>query len=220
MRSRRGDCDSRFNTRTPASPYSQSRCLSPEVVLPTVMTADRIGRALMRIAHEVVERNRPIEDVALVGVRTRGVPIAERIAQNLEEISGHRVPTGALDITLYRDDLMRHTVGPQPVLRETQIPFSIDDRRILLVDDVLYTGRTVRAALDALVDFGRPRSIQLVVLVDRGHRELPIKADYVGKNLPTSTGQSVQVKLAETDGEDEVEVHTGAAINVGEEGDA
>lgn len=172
----------------------------------TVMTADRIDRALMRIAHEIVERHRPIEEVALVGVRTRGVPIADRIARNLEDISGYRVPTGALDITLYRDDLMRHTVGPQPVLRETQISFSIDDRRILLVDDVLYTGRTVRAALDALVDFGRPRSIQLVVLVDRGHRELPIKADYVGKNLPTATNQSVQVKLAETDGVDEVEV--------------
>ena len=116
------------------------------------------------------------------------------------------MPTGTLDITLYRDDLMRHTVGPQPVLRETEISFSIDDRRILLVDDVLYTGRTVRAALDALVDFGRPKSIQLVVLVDRGHRELPIRADYVGKNLPTSLQQSVQVRLVEVDGVDEVEV--------------
>ena len=186
----------------------------------TVMTADLIGRALMRIAHEIVERNRPIEEVALVGVRTRGVPIAERIARNLEEMCGHRVPTGALDITLYRDDLMRHTVGPQPVLRETQIPFSIDDRRILLVDDVLYTGRTVRAALDALVDFGRPRSIQLVVLVDRGHRELPIRADYVGKNLPTSMDQSVQVKLAETDGADAVEVQSDTEITVAGESDA
>ena len=161
--------------------------------MPVVMEADRIGRTLMRIAHEVVERNRGIEELALVGVRTRGVPIAKRIAANLLEIVNHQVPTGSLDITLYRDDLMRHTVGPQPVLRRTEIPFSIDDRRILLVDDVLYTGRTVRAALDALVDFGRPRAIQLVVLVDRGHRELPIKADYVGKNLPTSLRQSVQV---------------------------
>jgi pyrimidine operon attenuation protein/uracil phosphoribosyltransferase len=116
------------------------------------------------------------------------------------------VPTGALDITLYRDDLMRHPVGPQPVVRKTEIPFSIDDRRILLVDDVLYTGRTVRAALDALIDFGRPRSIQLIVLVDRGHRELPIKADYVGKNLPTSARESVQVRLAEIDGRDEVSI--------------
>jgi pyrimidine operon attenuation protein/uracil phosphoribosyltransferase len=172
----------------------------------TVMEADRIGRALMRISHEILERNRIVDELALVGVRTRGVPIAARIARNLLEIADHTVPTGSLDITLYRDDLMRHTVGPQPVLRETQIPFSIDDRRILLVDDVLYTGRTVRAALDALVDFGRPRSIQLVVLVDRGHRELPIKADYVGKNLPTSLRQSVQVKLTEIDGVDEVDV--------------
>ena len=160
----------------------------------------------MRIAHEVVERNRGIEELALVGVRTRGVPIAKRIAANLLEIVNHQVPTGSLDITLYRDDLMRHTVGPQPVLRRTEIPFSIDDRRILLVDDVLYTGRTVRAALDALVDFGRPRAIQLVVLVDRGHRELPIKADYVGKNLPTSLRQSVQVRLSEIDGVDEVAI--------------
>ena len=172
----------------------------------TVMEADRIGRALMRISHEILERNRVADELALVGVRTRGVPIAARIARNLLEISGRTVPAGALDITLYRDDLMRHTVGPQPVLRETAIPFSIDDRRILLVDDVLYTGRTVRAALDALVDFGRPRSIQLVVLVDRGHRELPIKADYVGKNLPTSLRQSVQVKLVEIDGVDTVEI--------------
>jgi pyrimidine operon attenuation protein/uracil phosphoribosyltransferase len=116
------------------------------------------------------------------------------------------VPTGALDITLYRDDLMRHAVGHQPVVGRTDIPFSIDDRRILLVDDVLYTGRTIRAALDALIEFGRPKSIQLVVLVDRGHRELPIKADYVGKNLPTALSQSVQVHLTETDGRDEVEI--------------
>ena len=174
--------------------------------MPVVMEADRIGRTLMRIAHEVVERNRGIEELALVGVRTRGVPIAKRIAANLLEIVNHQVPTGSLDITLYRDDLMRHTVGPQPVLRRTEIPFSIDDRRILLVDDVLYTGRTVRAALDALVDFGRPRAIQLVVLVDRGHRELPIKADYVGKNLPTSLRQSVRVRLSEIDGVDEVAI--------------
>ena len=169
-----------------------------------VMDSDRIGRAVMRIAHEIVERNHGIDDLVLVGVRTRGVHIAKRIAANLLEVVNHNVPTGELDITLYRDDLMRHTVGPQPVLRRTEIPFSIDDRRILLVDDVLYTGRTVRAAFDALVDFGRPRSIQLVVLVDRGHRELPIKADYVGKNLPTSLQQSVQVRLTEVDGVDEV----------------
>jgi pyrimidine operon attenuation protein/uracil phosphoribosyltransferase len=170
------------------------------------MDADRISRALTRIAHEILERNRGVEELALVGIRTRGVPIARRVAQGLREISHHEVPTGTLDITLYRDDLMRHAVGPQPVVRKTEIPFSIDDRRILLVDDVLYTGRTIRAALDALIDFGRPKSIQLVVLVDRGHRELPIKADYVGKNLPTSLSQSVQVHLMETDGRDEVEI--------------
>ena len=170
------------------------------------MTADRVARTLLRIAHEIVERNRAIEEVALVGVRTRGVPIAERLARNLFDITGHKILTGALDITLYRDDLMRQPIGPQPLVRETQVAFSIDDRRILLVDDVLYTGRTVRAALDALADFGRPRAIRLAVLVDRGHRELPIKADYVGKNLPTSTDESVQVRLVETDGRDAVEI--------------
>jgi len=168
------------------------------------MDADRMGRALTRISHEILERNRGVDEIALVGIRTRGVPLARRISRSLHEINGDDVPTGALDITLYRDDLMRHPVGPQPVVRRTEIPFSIDDRKILLVDDVLYTGRTIRAALDALIDFGRPQAIQLVVLVDRGHRELPIKADYVGKNLPTSLKQSVQVHLQEIDGKDEV----------------
>lgn len=172
--------------------------------MPVVMDADRMARTLTRIAHEIVERNRGVDELALVGIRTRGVPIARRIARGLREIVGDEVPTGALDITLYRDDLMRQPVGPQPLVRSTDIPFSIDDRKILLVDDVLYTGRTIRAALDALIDFGRPRAIQLIVLVDRGHRELPIKADYVGKNLPTSTEQSVQVRLQEIDGRDEV----------------
>jgi pyrimidine operon attenuation protein/uracil phosphoribosyltransferase len=171
-----------------------------------VIDSDRMSRTLTRIAHEILERNRELGELALVGIRTRGVPIARRIAQAIHEINGHDVPTGALDITLYRDDLMRHAVGPQPLVRKTEIPFSIDDKRILLVDDVLYTGRTIRAALDALIDFGRPKAIQLVVLIDRGHRELPIKADYVGKNLPTSLAQSVQVHLAEIDGRDEVEI--------------
>lgn len=189
--------------------------------MPLVMEADGIHRALVRIAHEIVERNRGVGDVALVGIRRRGVPIAQRLARTLREIAGREVPTGALDITLYRDDLMRQAVGPQPVLRRTEIPFSIDDRRILLVDDVLYTGRTTRAALDALIDFGRPRSIQLVVMVDRGHRELPIRADYVGKNVPTSARQSVQVKLTEQDGVDEVAIggigeHEGQAPATGE----
>jgi pyrimidine operon attenuation protein / uracil phosphoribosyltransferase len=200
------------------------------------MDADRIGRSLARIAHEILERNRGAEELALVGIRTRGVPLARRLARMIRDISRHdpsttvpvdtspasldvgrrdaeapegakvEIPTGALDITLYRDDLMRTAVGGQPVVRRTEIPFSIDDKRILLVDDVLYTGRTIRAALDALIEFGRPRAIQLVVLVDRGHRELPIKADYIGKNLPTSRSQSVQVRLVEIDGRDEVEV--------------
>jgi pyrimidine operon attenuation protein/uracil phosphoribosyltransferase len=171
-----------------------------------VMDADRMGRTLTRIAHEILERNRGVDELALVGIRTRGVPLARRIAHTILEIHGHEVPTGALDITLYRDDLMRHAVGPQPLVRKTEIPFSIDDKRILLVDDVLYTGRTIRAALDALIDFGRPKAIQLVVLVDRGHRELPIKADYVGKNMPTALSQSVQVHVIEIDGRDEVEI--------------
>ena len=170
------------------------------------MDAGRISRALMRMAHEIVERNREVDELALVGIRTRGVPLARRLARNLHDIAEREIPLGTLDITLYRDDLMRHTVGPQPLLRQTEIAFSIDDKRILLVDDVLYTGRTVRAALDALVDFGRPRAIQLIVLVDRGHRELPVKADYVGKNLPTAVRESVQVRLAEIDGADEVRI--------------
>ena len=172
--------------------------------MPQVMDADRMSRALTRIAHEILERNRGLDEIALVGIRTRGVPMARRLARSLREINGDDVPTGALDITLYRDDLMRNPVGPQPVVRRTEIPFSIDDRKILLVDDVLYTGRTIRAALDALIDFGRPRAIQLVVMVDRGHRELPIKADYVGKNVPTSRRESVQVRVEEVDGHDEV----------------
>src|SRR6516225_6903763 len=171
-----------------------------------VMDADRMSRALTRISHEILERNRGTDDLALIGIRTRGVPLARRIAHTLHGINHEEVHTGALDITLYRDDLMRHAVGPQPVVRKTEIPFSIDDKCILLVDDVLYTGRTIRAALDALIDFGRPRAIQLVVLIDRGHRELPIKADYVGKNVPTSSTQSVHVHLIEVDGRDEVEI--------------
>ena len=174
--------------------------------MPQVMDADRMSRALTRIAHEILERNRGTSELALIGIRRRGVPLARRLASALQQIVGEEVPTGALDITLYRDDLMRQPVGPQPVLRRTEIPFSIDDRRILLVDDVLYTGRTIRAALDALIDFGRPRAIQLIVLIDRGHRELPIKADYVGKNIPTSATESVQVRLLEIDGVDEVVV--------------
>ncbi len=176
--------------------------------MPVVMDADRMSRSLTRIAHEIVERNRGIGDLALVGIRERGVPLARRIAGELNRISNTDVPTGALDITLYRDDLMRQAVGPQPLVRSTDLPFDIDNRVILLVDDVLYTGRTIRAALDALIDFGRPRAIQLVVLIDRGHRELPIKADYVGKNVPTSRRESIQVRLQEVDGHDEVVIQS------------
>jgi len=179
--------------------------------MPIVMDADRISRTLTRIAHEILERNKGVDDLALIGVRRRGVPLARRLARSLREITGDEIPTGALDITLYRDDLMRNPVAAQPVVRRTEIPFSIDNRKILLVDDVLYTGRTTRAALDALIDFGRPQAIQLIVLVDRGHRELPIKADYVGKNLPTASDQSVQVRLQEIDDVDEVLLEGGAA---------
>ncbi len=174
--------------------------------MPVVLDGDRIGRTLTRIAHEIVERSRGVEELAFVGIQRRGVHLARRLAALVGGIAGVEVPVGALDITLYRDDLMRHSIGAQPVVGQTNIKFSIDDKRILLVDDVLYTGRTIRAALDALLEFGRPKLIQLVVLVDRGHRELPIKADYVGKNLPTSLAQSVQVRLMEVDGKDEVEI--------------
>jgi len=178
----------------------------PDSKSAVVMDADRIARTLTRIAHEIVERNKGVDDLALIGVRTRGVYIARRLARTLKQITGDDVPTGALDITLYRDDVMRHAAGNQPLVRRTEIPFSIDDKRILLVDDVLFTGRTIRAALDALIEFGRPKTIQLMVMVDRGHRELPIKADYVGKNVPTSLTQSVKVSLTEVDGRDEVEI--------------
>jgi pyrimidine operon attenuation protein/uracil phosphoribosyltransferase len=170
------------------------------------MDGARVGRSLARIAHEILERNHDLDQLALVGIRRRGVPLARRLARIINDIHQVEIPTGALDITLYRDDLMRTAVAAQPIIHKTEIAFSIDDKRILLVDDVLYTGRTIRAALDALIEFGRPKAIQLVVLVDRGHRELPIKADYVGKNLPTSLTQSVQVRLQEIDGRDEVEV--------------
>ena len=177
--------------------------------MPLVIDAVRMSRTLARIAHEIVERNRGVEELAFVGIRTRGVPLARRLAATVNEIAGADVPVGILDITLYRDDLMRHAVGPQPLVRRTEIPFSIDDKRIILVDDVLYTGRTIRSALDALIDFGRPSAIQLAVLVDRGHRELPIRADFVGKNVPTSRTQQVKVRLAEIDGTDEVVVTEG-----------
>jgi pyrimidine operon attenuation protein/uracil phosphoribosyltransferase len=169
-----------------------------------IMDGDDIRRAITRIAHEIVERNQGTGGVVLVGIRRLGLPLARRIAAAIEDFEGVQVPAGALDITLYRDDLQLFTVSQQPIVRPTEIPFDIDGKVVVLVDDVLYTGRTVRAALDELVDFGRPQAIQLAVLVDRGHRELPIRADFVGKNVPTSRREAVQVKLNEEDGIDSV----------------
>ncbi len=169
-----------------------------------ILSPEELRRALTRIAHEILERNKGAEHLALIGIHTRGIPIAQRLAAKLQELEGVEVPLGRLDITLYRDDLSE--VARQPIIRETEVPFDLAKRRVVLVDDVLYTGRTVRAALDALIDLGRPESIQLAVLVDRGHRELPIRADYVGKNLPTSSSEVVKVRLQETDGVDSVEL--------------
>jgi len=168
----------------------------------TILTKEEIARAITRISHEILEKNEGPEGLAIVGIRTRGYVLAERIAQAISRIDGSSVAVGALDITLYRDDLS--VVAEQPIMHKTEIDFDIEDRNIILVDDVLYTGRTIRCALDALIDFGRPKSIQLAVLIDRGHRELPIRADYVGKNLPTSQKELVQVKLQEIDGDDSV----------------
>jgi pyrimidine operon attenuation protein/uracil phosphoribosyltransferase len=166
-----------------------------------VLSADDVRRALVRTAHEIVEAHRGVRDLVLIGMRTRGVPIARRIAAAIEEIEGEAVPVGSLDIGLYRDDLP--TRGMSVQIAPSDIP-DIAGKRVVLVDDVLFTGRSIRAALDAIVDFGRPQRVQLAVLVDRGHRELPIRADYVGKNIPTSRGDDVQVRLVETDGRDEV----------------
>jgi pyrimidine operon attenuation protein / uracil phosphoribosyltransferase len=166
------------------------------------MSEADVRRALVRIAHEIIERNQGVNNLVLVGMRTRGVPLAQRIARKLKELEGADVPLGQLDITLYRDDLAsRHL---QPIVRRTEIREDVTGKRVILVDDVLYTGRSIRAAMDAVIDFGRPDRIQLMVLVDRGHRELPIRADYVGKNVPTSRDEDVQVRLSETDGADEV----------------
>jgi len=167
-----------------------------------LMDETDMARSLMRLAHEVTEKNKQIKGLALVGIQRRGTYLAQRISKLMEKILKERVPTGTLDITFYRDDLSR--IAYQPIVRNTEILFPIDDKDIILVDDVLYTGRTVRAAIDALLDFGRPRKIELVVLVDRGHRELPIRADYVGKNIPTSDEEMVEVRVKELDGRDEV----------------
>ena len=168
----------------------------------TVMDATEINRALRRISHEIVEKNKGTGDLVLVGIRTGGAHIAKRLASFIKEIEGVELPLGILDITLYRDDLS--TKKEQPVLKKTEIPMSIADKKIVLVDDVLYTGRSIRAAMDSLMDFGRPIQIQLAVLIDRGHRELPIRADYTGKNLPTSAQETVKVLLEEEGEKDRV----------------
>jgi pyrimidine operon attenuation protein/uracil phosphoribosyltransferase len=165
-----------------------------------VLDAEEIRRALTRVAHEIVEKNRGTGELALVGIQSKGAPLARRLAALIERVEGSAVPVGSLDIALYRDDVMQR---PHPV-RLTEIPFDVTGRRVILVDEVFFTGRTIRAAMDAMMDLGRPQSIQLAVLVDRGHRELPIRPDFVGKNLPTSRREHVQVHLQETNGEDAV----------------
>jgi pyrimidine operon attenuation protein/uracil phosphoribosyltransferase len=169
-----------------------------------IMTEEAIKRTLARIAHEIIERNESAEDLLLVGVHTRGVPLARRLAADIEGFSGVKIAVGTLDISLYRDDLS--SLELKPLVKLTDIPADIDGKSIVLVDDVLYTGRSTRAAMDALIDLGRPRSIQLAVLIDRGHRELPIRADYVGKNIPSSRHEEIRVNLKETDGVDEVAI--------------
>ena len=171
-----------------------------------VLDEQAIGRALTRISHQIIEKNKGIEDCVLVGIRTRGIFIAERLAAKIKEIEGKPIPVGELDITLYRDDLTKKTEDQEPLVKGSDIPVEMRDKKVILVDDVLYTGRTVRAGLDAIMDLGRPSSIQLAVLVDRGHRELPIRADYVGKNIPTSSSEKVVVELLEVDKLDQVSI--------------
>jgi pyrimidine operon attenuation protein / uracil phosphoribosyltransferase len=171
----------------------------------TVLDAPSIDRTLTRIAHEILEKNPGVEKLALMGIQTRGVVLAQRLSRAIKTIAGREVPMGVLDINLYRDDLTR--VAEQPIIRKTEIKFDLEGLTIVLVDDVLYTGRTIRSALDALTDFGRPKKIELAVLIDRGHRELPIRADFVGKNIPTSESEIVHVRFKETDGKDEVVVN-------------
>jgi pyrimidine operon attenuation protein/uracil phosphoribosyltransferase len=171
-----------------------------------IMTKEDIRRTLARIAHEIIERNKVVEQVMLIGVHTRGVPLAKRLAASIENFAQVQIPVGSLDISFYRDDLS--SLNLRPVAKPTNIPAGIDGRAIVLVDDVLYTGRSIRAAMDALIDLGRPNSIQLAVLVDRGHREMPIRADYIGKNIPSSRHEEIQVRLEEIDGIDEVAITT------------
>jgi len=176
-----------------------------------LMTTDNIRHTLARIAHEIVERNRASKDLVLVGIRTRGVPIAERLAALIEEFEGLKLPVVALDINRYRDDISPSDM--QPITHRIDTPVNIDGKSIVLVDDVLYTGRSIRAAMDALIDLGRPRQIQLAILIDRGHREMPIRADYTGKNIPSSRDEAIKVQLLETDGVDEIAITNPARNN-------
>lgn len=174
------------------------------VKIKQVLTADDIERTLKRLAHQIIEKNPNSSELALIGIQTRGVYLARCLQAIIAEIEKVQIPVGVLDITLYRDDLT--AIGPNPVVKETKLNFDVNDKKIILVDDVLFTGRTVRAALDEIMDFGRPVAIRLLVLIDRGHRELPIRADFVGKNIPTASQELVEVKLKETDGVDEVNI--------------
>ena len=175
-----------------------------------LMTEEDIRRTLARIAHEIIERSKSLDNVVLIGMYTRGVPLAKRLAQNIQNYTETSVPVGALDIFPYRDDLPQHDIHPK--VTRTEIPFSIVGKSVIVVDDVLYTGRSIRAAMDGIIDLGRPQSIQLIVLIDRGHRELPIRADYVGKNVPSARDEEIAVKLKEIDGIDEVAIISPAAV--------
>ncbi len=171
-----------------------------------IMDETALERTLVRIAHQIIEKNHGTDELCLAGIKTRGVPLAERLADNIEQIEGVRPPVGRLDITLYRDDLS--TIADAPVVSDTCIPFDIRGKTVVLVDDVLFTGRTARAALEAVMDLGRPKRVQLAVMVDRGHRELPIRADFVGKNVPTSLNEHIRVNVMEYDGKDSTELHS------------
>jgi pyrimidine operon attenuation protein/uracil phosphoribosyltransferase len=170
----------------------------------TILTPEDIRRTVARISHEIIERHRTVEHLVLIGIRTRGVPLAQRLAINIERLEGIKIPVGSLDIGPYRDDNVHN--NQRLAIGNTTIPVNIENKNIVVVDDVLYTGRSIRAAMDALIDLGRPKSIQLAVLIDRGHRELPIRADYIGKNVPSSRDEEIQVRMMETDGNDEVAI--------------
>ncbi len=172
-----------------------------------ILDEQAIRRATTRIAHEIIERNKGVENCILIGIKTRGIFLAKRLAERIEKIEGVTIPVGEIDITLYRDDVNKKSNIEEPLLKGTNVPIDVTDKKIILVDDVLYTGRTVRAALDAIIDLGRPAQIQLAVLIDRGHRELPIRPDYVGKNVPTSKSETIVAKLIENDGIDEVTIN-------------